>query len=219
MDQILAFLSSSPPLLIYVVLGIGAAVENIIPPIPADTFILIGGFLAARGYASASTVFLVTWSANVSSALAVFAAGYRYGDTFFQTRLGRYLLAPQQLETVRRFYRRWGSAAIFYTRFLPGVRAVVPVFAGLTHQKPWLVATLLLVASGIWYGGLTWAGVLAGRNLDRILVLQSRVNTLLAGIAVLVSLLVAWWWIRSRRPSMKGRNPDGSDSETDEGAE
>ena len=216
MDPILAFLSSAPPLLIYVVLGIGAAVENIIPPIPADTFILIGGFLAARGYASESTVFLVTWSANVSSALAVFAAGYRYGDTFFQTRLGRYLLAPQQ--TVRRFYRRWGSAAIFYTRFLPGLRAVVPVFAGLTHQKPWLVATLLLVASAIWYGGLTWAGVLAGRNLDRILVLQSRVNTLLAGIAVLVSLLVAWWWIRSRRASMKGRSPDGSDCETDEEA-
>lgn len=219
MDQILDFLSNAPPLLIYVVLGIGAAVENIVPVIPADTFVLIGGFVAARGRASAMTVFLVTWSANVSSALAVFAAGYRYGSAFFQTRLGRYLLAPQQLETVRRFYHRWGSAALFYTRFLPGLRAVAPVFAGLTHQKPWLVATLLLVASAIWYGGLTWAGVLAGRNLDRILILQSRVNTLLAGVAVLVILLVAWWWIRSRRTSVEGRNSEHPDGGTDEGAE
>ena len=199
-------------------LGVGAAIENIVPPIPADTFVLFGGFLAARGRASGTMVFLVTWTANVSSALAVFAVGYRYGDTFFRTRLGRYLLVPQQLETVRRFYRRWGTAAIFYTRFLPGLRAVVPVFAGLTHQKPWLVATPLLVASAIWYGGLTWVGLFAGRNLDRLLVLQSRVNLMLAGFAALVFLLIGWWWIRSRRASAKGRNPISATDGTDDGA-
>ena len=35
-----------PPALIYIAIGVGAAVENIVPPVPADTFVLLGAFLA-----------------------------------------------------------------------------------------------------------------------------------------------------------------------------
>ena len=199
MDQILGLLDQTSPFIIYALLGVGAALENIIPPIPADTFVLLGGFLAARGQASEGAVFLVTWTSNVLSALAVYAAGYRYGSTFFRTRLGRYVLDPGQLQTVERFYRRWGTLAIFYTRFLPGLRAVVPVFAGVSHQKPLLVAVPLLTASAIWYGALVWVGAFAGHNLEYILALQSRVNMTLAGIAVVLFGTVALWWLRSLR--------------------
>ncbi len=113
MDQILGLLDEASPFILYAVLGVGAAIENIIPPIPADTFVLLGGFLAARGRASEGAVFLVTWTSNVLSALAVYAAAYRYGSALFETRLGRYVLDPGQLQTVRRFYRRWGTAAIY----------------------------------------------------------------------------------------------------------
>jgi len=198
-DPILDFLTESSPFLIYVLLGVGAAIENIIPPIPADPFVLLGGFLAARGQASVGTVFLVTWTSNVLSALAVYAAGYRYGSSFFRTRLGRYVLDPDQLQTVRRFYRRWGTSAIFYTRFLPGLRAVVPVFAGVSHQKPLLVAFPVLTASAIWYGAIVWVGAFAGHNLERILALQSRVSLTLAAIAVLLAGPIALWWFQSRK--------------------
>lgn len=212
----LGFLQGAPPVLAYSVLGVGAALENIVPLIPADTFVLLGGFLAARGWGSPGTVFFVTWTANVSSALLVYAASYRYGATFFGTRLGRFVLDAGQLDTVRRFYRRWGSAAIFYTRFLPGLRAVAPVFAGLTHQRPLSVALPLLVASAIWYGALVWLGGLAGRNLDSILELQSRVNLTLVGIAVIVSGVLALWWIRSRHAERRaGAERSSSDSDSD----
>lgn len=199
MDQLLGLLDETSPFIIYVMLGVGAAIENIIPPIPADTFVLFGGFLAGRGHASEVVVFLVTWTSNVLSALAVYAAGYRHGSTFFRTRLGRYLLHPGQLQTVRRFYRRWGTSAIFITRFLPGLRAVVPVFAGVSHQKPLMVALPLITASAIWYGAIVWMGAFAGRNLEQILAFQSRVNLTLAGIAMVVFGAVAFWWLRSRR--------------------
>lgn len=218
MDQILALLGNAPPFLIYLTLGLGAAVENIIPPIPADTFVLIGGFLAARDRVSEVGVFFVTWTSNVVSALAVFVIAYRHGNSFFQTRLGRYFLRPTQLKTIRRFYDRWGSAAIFYTRFLPGLRVVAPVFAGITQQKPWLVAMPLLVASAIWYGGLTWAGLVAGRNLEHILVVQTRVNTTLAAITVIVSVLIGWWWVRSRRSGKERGTPGSATDASDKGA-
>lgn len=199
MDEVLVWLGDVPPVLMYVLLGLGAAVENIVPVIPADTFVLLGGFLAARGRASEEIVFFVTWTSNVLSALAVYTAAYLYGESFFKTRLGRYLLDPKQVEIVRRFYRRWGASAVFYTRFLPGLRAVTPVFAGLIRQRPITVAFPLVVASGIWYGALVWVGAFAGRNVDQLLKMQDRLNWTLASIAGVIMVLLAWWWVRSRR--------------------
>ena len=208
MDQILVWLRDTSPYLMYTVLGIGAAVENIVPPIPADTFILLGGFFAARGLASEKVVFLVTWTSNVLSALVVYAAAYRYGDSFFQTRLGRYLLDPKQVGVVRRFYRRWGVAAIFYSRFFPGLRSVTPVFAGLIRQHPLSVALPLLLASGIWYGGLVWVGAFAGRNIDQLLRIQTGLNWTLTGIAGVIVVPLAWWWWRSRRRHRADSGPE-----------
>ena len=199
LDQLLAWIRDASPYLLYAALGVGAAVENIIPPIPADTFVLLGGFLAARGLASEQLVFLVTWTSNVLSALVVYTAGYRYGDSFFQSRLGRYLLDPKQVEIVRKFYERWGVVAVFYTRFLPGLRAVTPVFAGLIRQRPLSVAVPLLMASAIWYGALIWIGAFAGRNIDQLLRIQSRLNWTLTGITGVIFVLLGWWWVRSRR--------------------
>ncbi len=207
-DQLLVWLRDVPPGLMYGVLGVGAAVENIIPPIPADTFVLLGAFWAARGSASEVVVFFVTWTSNVVSALAVYTVAYRYGDSLFQTRFGRYLLNPKQVGTVRRFYRRWGSAAIFYTRFLPGLRAVTPVFAGLIRQRPVSVAFPLMMASAIWYGALIWVGAFAGRNVDHLMRLQTRINWTLAGIAGVIFVLVAWWWVRSRASHVADTGPE-----------
>ena len=67
MEQALAFLDAQSPILIYLVLGVGSALENIFPPLPADTFVLLGGFLAGKGRATPWTVFVVTWLANVAS--------------------------------------------------------------------------------------------------------------------------------------------------------
>ena len=208
LDQVLVWLQDISPYLLYTALGVGAAVENIVPLIPADTFVLLGGFLAARGLASEELVFFVTWTSNVLSALVVYTLAYRYGDAFFQTRIGHYLLDPKQVGIVRRFYRRWGVPAIFYARFLPGLRAVTPVFAGLIRQRPVSVAVPLVLASGIWYGALVWIGAFAGRNVDQLLGIQGRLNWTLTGIAGVIVVLLAWWWLRSR-----GRHRADVDSE------
>jgi len=197
-DAILDLLGDLPPLLVYAVLGMGAALENLFPPVPADTFVLLGGFLAARGSATVWVVWVVTWVMNVASALLVYWTGYRYGRVFFEVGLGRYALNEHQLLRMGRFYQRFGRSAIFFTRFLPGLRAVVPAFAGVTHQSFLAVAIPITVASGIWYGALVWIGAKAGENLEAVVDFIDRANILLLLVAVLLTSAVVWWWIRTR---------------------
>jgi len=199
LNAILSFLAARGPVLLYSLLGIGSALENFFPPIPADTFILLGAFLAASGRADASTVFLVTWLANSAAALLVYRMGYKFGRPFFQVGLGRYVLNPAQLRRLGTFYQRWGLPAIFFARFLPGLRAMVPIFAGVTHQPIRIVAFPILVASGLWYGGLVWLGATAGRNLPAVGQWLAGANKLLLTLALMVLIGVAVWWYRTRR--------------------
>lgn len=198
MDATLEFLASLPAGLTYLVLGAGAALENIVPPIPADTFILLGGFLAARGPADVLAVFLVTWLANTSGALLVYGAGHRFGPPLFDSRFGRLLLQPEQLARLRRFYRRRGTPAIFFARFLPGLRAVVPAFAGVARLSFASVAVPVAVASAIWYGGLVWLGSIAGESLDTMVEWYSTANRLLLVVAAAVVAVIVLAWLRTR---------------------
>ena len=195
----IAWLAGLPPVLIYVVLGLGAALENVLPIIPADTFVILGGFLAAQGRADPLGVFLSTWGGNVATALIVYRAAWHFGPQLFSRGPGRRLLQPKQLHRLAVFYRRWGPWAIFFTRFLPGFRAVVPVFAGVTHQRFLPVAIPLVVASALWYGVLTWAGTVAGQNLDAILGWVAQVNRGLIVVSVVLAAAVVLWWRRTHR--------------------
>lgn len=213
MNELLSFLGEQGPLLLYLLLGAGSALENLFPPVPADTFVLLGAFLAARGSAEATTVFLVTWLSNTLTALLVYRAGYLYGRSFFQVGLGRHVLNAHQLHRLGEFYDRWGLPAIFFARFLPGLRAMVPVFAGITHQSFRVVAFPVLVASGIWYGGLVWLGAATGRNLSRIVGWLMDVNRLLLAVAVLIFLAVGLWWFRTRTPEEETGEGGGGEAE------
>lgn len=204
MDSILGFFTGLPGWLAYLVLGAGAALENVFPPIPADTFVLLGGFLAARGLGHPVGVFFATWGANVLSALGVWWAGRRYGESFFRRGLGRHVLHEGQMDRVRGFYERWGVWAIFLTRFLPGLRAVVPAFAGVSRMAFLRVALPLAAASALWYGALTWLGAIAGRNLDTIREWLSEVNLALALVAAALAVAIGVWWWRTRHHDEEG---------------
>lgn len=200
MAEFLAWLDALPNGLVYLVLGLGAAVENLVPAVPADTFVAVGGILAAVGDLSATWVVASTWSFNVAGALFVYHVSRVHGTAFFDRGWGRYLLRPHQMARVERFYARWGTPALFLSRFLPGVRAVAPVFAG-TTQQPWpRVIAPIAVASAVWYGGLVQLGIFAGNNLGYLGRLLGGLNRTLTAAAALVALLVAIWWYRTRHP-------------------
>ncbi len=196
--ELLDALTRLPPLLLYLILGLGAAVENIVPPVPADTFVLAGALLAARGAANPWLVFLATWLLNVTSAVGVFAVARRHGRGFFTMPLARWLLREHQLDQIGGFYSRFGVPAIFMSRFLPAWRAMVPVFAGVSGMSGWKVVPPMVIASAIWYGMLVYLGAFMGRNLRVIVDIFNSVNTVLLGVALVFLAAAGVWWWRTR---------------------
>lgn len=198
-DSLLEWLKSLPPLLVYLVVGGIAAVENVFPPVPADMVALFGGFLAGQGTGNPWLMFLVVWLGNLATALLMYWVGRKKGTQFFHGRIGRMLLQPRQMEKLSRFYQRRGTIVIFISRFLPMFRAVVPIFAGTSNVGFWRAALPMAAASALWYGGIVYLGATAGENWEEIRSAVESSGKWLAIAAAMLAAGVGFWWWKSRR--------------------
>lgn len=198
-QRLLDVLTSIPPLGAYALIAAGCAIENIFPPVPSDTFVVLGAVLADRGGLAPTTVLLVAWLSNFLGAMAVYAIARRHGPGFFREGWGRRLLRPHQFERVSDFYGRYGLWAIFFSRFLPVLRVVIPTFAGFAHLGVVRTAIPVATASLLWNAVMLYAGIFASRNVGRILGMIAHANVWLLVLAGLIVVAIGTWWLRTRR--------------------
>jgi membrane protein DedA with SNARE-associated domain/uncharacterized tellurite resistance protein B-like protein len=176
-----------------------------VPPVPSDAAVALGAFLSHRGVTTPVLVFLVTWISNLLGAGLVYLAARRYGHRLFASGTGRRLLAPRSLAVIEREYLRFGIAGIFISRFLPGIRAVVPPFAGLVRLGAVRTFVPMAVASAIWYGSITILGSLIGAQWLRIVGILEGVNRTMGIITLLLIAAGAAWYWASRRARARER--------------
>ena len=194
MNALLDWLGGVPVGVLYVVLGVAAAVENFFPPIPADSVVAVGSFLAARGNGSALWAFAATWIGNIAGAVVMYALGRRFGAA----RLERRLLGEKSASAegrLRAAYGRYGVGALFLSRFVPAVRAIVPPFAGALRVPPLRAFAAIGLASGLWYGIVSWLGFHLGADWQLLGDTLQRYGLIaaLAGAGLLLVILGVWW--------------------------
>jgi membrane protein DedA with SNARE-associated domain len=200
-QSLLDWLITLSPGTLYTVLAVVAAMENIVPPFPSDVVVAFGSFVAAQGTGTAFGVFAFTWIGNVAGALIVYALGLRYGAQRLERRLaGKH--AESRDARVRAMFRRYGMPAVFVSRFIPGVRAVVPAFAGALKLPLLPTAAMIASASAIWYGLITFVAFRVGADWPRLKVLVAGYSTTAAIVAAaILALGIAAWWL-----ARKGQN-------------
>ncbi len=196
MSALLQWLASLPVWALYISLAVIAAAENVFPPLPADTVVGVGSFLAARGSGSLVGAAVSIWAGNLLGALGMYFVGRRYGSARLMKRLG----GVDAEARVARMYATHGIWALFVSRFLPGVRAIVPPFAGALNLPLSHVIPAMGVASAIWYGAIAWLGFRFGQNfeeLESLIGKATRTSGLIA-VAIVVAIAAVVWWRRRR---------------------
>jgi membrane protein DedA with SNARE-associated domain len=203
-DPFLEWVSGLPSPTIYATLVVLSAVENVFPPVPADVAVVLGAFLSHRGLTSAPLVGVLCWLANTASSAAVYLYARTHGRRFFEHGWGRRLVTPRMMRALGEAYSRHGTYGIFFSRFLPGLRAGVTPFAGVVGIAPARALVPSAAASALWYAFLVAAGAALGRNLEAAIGLINRANRVLALVTVVVVMLGAFWLWRHYRQRGEG---------------
>ncbi|MDQ7821519.1 MAG: DedA family protein [Candidatus Eremiobacteraeota bacterium] len=138
--------------------GFLMALESMIAPIPSEAVMPPVGILVKKGAFNAGFAILATSMGSIVGSLISYYMGY-YGGRPLVLRVGKYLLLDNEhLEWTEKWFRRHGFATIFIGRFIPVVRHLISIPAGLGKMPILPFAAYTLVGATIWNSFLLYVG-------------------------------------------------------------
>jgi membrane protein DedA with SNARE-associated domain len=160
-------------------------------PVGTEFVVPAAGALVATGHLSSYWITsIVATLGEVVGGLICYTIGY-YGGRPFVERWGKYVkLDLKKLDKFHEFSERYGTKVIFISRFLPVIRGVIGLPAGVSRMhKSWFVL-YTAAGSAIFCFGLTWVGMQFGNHIDALAPLVHRFS-LYVGLA-LAAIAIVW---------------------------
>jgi len=139
------------------------ALESMIAPVPSELVMPFAGFLIFSGHFDPWWVLVASSLGSLVGSMLSYGMG-RLGEPVV-LRYGRYfLLNRHHLEWTKNFFNRHGGKTIFIARFIPVVRHLISIPAGLASMSlsPFLLYTL--VGASLWNMFLVYLGVRLKEN-------------------------------------------------------
>lgn len=144
------------------------AMESMILPIPSEAVMPFAGFLWFSHQMSFWAIVLFSTLGTIIGAEISYVMGY-YGGRPLVQKYGKYfLLNNHHLEMTEKFFTKHGEIAIFFSRFIPIVRHLISIPAGVGKMKIWKFFLYTLVGGAIWNSILALTGYFLGSRWTEI---------------------------------------------------
>jgi len=185
----------------YFAIFVAVILGNIGFPVPEETILALGGYMAQRGALSLDIVMTIGIVSAVTGDGIGYWLGRRYGRRAIE-RYGRWVhITPARLDQVRAFVARHGAWAVFCARFVAGLRFLAGPLAGATGLRPLAFAAGNVLGACLFVPIVVGLGYLFGRTFgDDIERLVRRVEHVALGVALVLALvLVIARVVRARR--------------------
>jgi len=176
----------------YLAISLAMFLENIIPPIPSEIIMPLGGFFV---YQQKLNFFIVVfWGlfGTILGSLPWYYLGRLVNEkrlSNFLNKKGKYLgISSNDLTKSKRWFERYGVSLVFWGRLVPGIRTLISVPAGieLMPLRKFLIWTTL--GSLIWILLLTYAGYFLGENYPIIETYLDKFKYIVKPIIVLIPI-------------------------------
>ena len=156
----------------YLTICLAMFLENIVPPIPSEIIMPLGGFFVFQQ--KLNFYILVFW--GLFGTILGSLPWYYLGRLVNEKRLSKFLdirgkyigITSNDLAKSKRWFDKYGVSLVFWGRLVPGIRTLISVPAGmeLMPLRKFLIWTTL--GSLIWIALLTYAGYVLGENYQII---------------------------------------------------
>nr|WP_330384443.1 DedA family protein [Christensenella timonensis] len=195
----------------YVGIALLIAVENIFPPIPSEVILTFGGFMTTYTNMNMWGVVIAATIGSLAGALVLYGIGRILNaerlERWLNGRLGRILrLKPEDVEKAQAWFEKRGAKAVFLCRFVPIVRSLISIPAGMTKMNMGKFVLFTAAGTFVWNLVLVNLGVFAGASWEVIadaigvyanIVLVVIVAALAAGVGIFL-------WRRKRKKVRAG---------------
>lgn len=180
--------------------GVLMAMESMILPVPSEAVMPFAGFLIFQGKFTFAGVVIASTTGSIVGSLLSYIIG-AYGGPYIVHKFGKYLLLRQHhLEMTERFFARYGEKAVFISRFIPVVRHLISIPAGVGRMKLGKFVLYTIVGAAIWNAFLAYVGFQLGNNWVVVRKYGEVADIVIAGLILAgVVYLVVRQWKKKRR--------------------
>lgn len=150
------------------------AIENIFPPIPSEVILLFGGFMTT--YTKLNIIFMII-SSTLGSLIGAIVL-YYIGKIFNKERLKKIIsgkigkilrLKNSDIDKADKWFDTKGNKTVFFCRFIPIVRSLISIPAGMSEMPIIKFLTYTIFGSLIWNTVIIITGKMVGNNWTKIL--------------------------------------------------
>lgn len=159
-EHIVNFITSLISTLGYGGITILMTLESMVAPVPSEAVMPFAGFLIfERKFSWIAVTFFSTLGSILGSTLS-YLMGF-YGGKPFVKKFGKYLLLDfHHLEITENFFRKYGDRTIFISRFIPVVRHLISIPAGIGRMNYLRFSIYTILGAWLWNTFLAYLGYL-----------------------------------------------------------
>lgn len=181
-------------------LTLAMALESMIVPLPSELVMPFAGFLVAQGKFNFYLVILFSVLGSIIGSFISYYMGY-YGGNRLVLKWGKYLLLDEDdLKKTEKWFSRRGELTILIGRFIPVVRHLISIPAGIGKMDLKKFAIYTAIGAGIWNTILAWVGLILGKNWDSLRKYSEKFSII---VAILLLAAFAYFVIRHIRLKKK----------------
>ena len=166
--------------------------ENVIPPIPSEIIMPLGGFFVYQQ--KLNFYILVFWGlfGTILGSLPWYYLGRLVNEkklSNFLDKRGKYLgISSDDLAKSKKWFDKYGVSLVFWGRLIPGIRTLISVPAGIELMpfSKFLIWTTM--GSLIWVSLLTYTGYLFGENYSIIETYLDQIKYVVKPILIIIFL-------------------------------
>ena len=181
--------------------GVGAlmAIESACVPLPSEVIMPFAGFLVAQGKFSLIGVALAGALGCVVGSVVAYAVGIWGGRAFIE-KYGKYvLISHHDLARADKFFNKYGSAAIFFSRLLPVARTFISLPAGIAKMNFSKFVIYTFLGSLPWCLALAYVGMVLGEHWNTLGVYFHKFDF----VIVVIILIGVIWYVRRHLKNLK----------------
>ncbi len=164
--------------------------ESTAVPLPSELVMPFAGFLISQTKMTFAYVILFSTLGSLIGSLVSYTIGY-YGGEKVIKKFGKYLLLEKEhLNKAEKWFERHGGKTIFFCRFVPGIRHVISIPAGVGKMNILRFSAFTILGAGIWNAFLAYAGFLLEKNWTLVHKYSGYIDI---GLIVVLSILIIYY--------------------------
>jgi membrane-associated protein len=166
--------------------------ENAGLPVPGETVLLLASFLAHahQGLQLSWIIVIGTCAATLGDNIG-FAVGHFGGRPLLDRYRAAFRIPGKAVERGERLFEKFGAVAIFFARFVFGMRVIAGPLAGVLRMHWKKFAIFNFLGALLWVTTISLVGYVFGRNAAAVGAYLKRADILIAVLAV--AACYVWW--------------------------